>query len=107
MQFVRRLVVPLPLRLRKIVAISKADNQVNFHGVAIAEELTAFDIYQTDEVEFSPADASYVARSGLAASGLGSLFQSVGGIGSSIVLAVGRHAALSRGLRRFYMVQPQ
>jgi hypothetical protein len=44
MQFLRRLIVLLPILRRTIVAIPKAVNLIDFQGVEIAEELAAFDI---------------------------------------------------------------
>jgi hypothetical protein len=55
MQFMRRLIVLLPLLPRKIVAIPTVVNRTDAQEVKIAEELAAFDIDQADPVEFSPA----------------------------------------------------
>jgi hypothetical protein len=44
MQFMRRLILLLPILLRTIVAIPKLVNLMDSQGVEIAEELTAFDI---------------------------------------------------------------
>jgi hypothetical protein len=44
MQFMRRLIVLLPILPRTTVAIPKLVNLMDSQGVEIAEELTAFDI---------------------------------------------------------------
>src|SRR5271155_2684105 len=101
MQFMRRLVVLLPILLRTIVAIPKVVNLMDSQGIEIAEELTAFDIDSADPVEFSPARRLIccAVRFGSGRSGGPSPIRGAR-IGSSIVLVVDRHVVLPRGLGR-------
>jgi hypothetical protein len=94
MQFMRHLIVLLPIVPRTIVAIPKLVNLTDSQRIEIADELTAFDIDYADPVEFSPA-RRLVCCAVRFASGWSGVPSRIRGdrIGSSTVPVVDRHVA--------------
>jgi hypothetical protein len=99
MQFMRRLIVLLPITLGNIFVIPEVVNLRDSQGAEIAEELAAFDVHEADPVEFSATRllVCCTVRFSSRWSGIPSRIRG-DRLGSSIVLD--RHVAVPRGLVR-------
>jgi hypothetical protein len=97
-----RLIVLLLIMQGDIFIIPKVVNHMDSQWAEIAEELAASDIETANPVEFGPARRLVCCAIRFGSGWTGGPNQIRGGrIGSSIVLAVGRHAAHPRGLETF------